>query len=103
MWSYDDLGKLSAIEAESDPAAYMLGKKCLDLGLSPPPSDIGNADFDLKGFIPRSGVMVYQGMIQRNELAHIDLRSDTVTQPTRVCETPWQMLKLVMMCMMTLP
>ena len=26
----------------------MLGKKCLDLGLSPPPSDIGNAAFDLK-------------------------------------------------------
>ena len=26
-------------------------KKCLDLGLSPPLSDIGNADFDLKGFV----------------------------------------------------
>jgi len=27
--------------------------------------------------------MVYQGTIQRNKLAHIDIRSDTVTQPTR--------------------
>ena len=51
VWSYDVHGKLAAIEAVRDPAAYMLGKKCLDLGLSPPPSDIGNADFDLKGFV----------------------------------------------------
>ncbi len=51
VWSYDVFGKLAAIEAVGDPAAYMLGKKCLDLGLSPPPSDIGNADFDLKGFV----------------------------------------------------
>ena len=27
--------------------------------------------------------MVYQGAIQSNKLAHIDMRSDTVTQPTR--------------------
>ena len=27
--------------------------------------------------------MVYQGTIQRNKLAHIDLRSDTVPKPTR--------------------
>ena len=27
--------------------------------------------------------MVYQGTIQRNKLAHIDMRSDTVTKPTR--------------------
>jgi NADPH-dependent 2,4-dienoyl-CoA reductase/sulfur reductase-like enzyme len=51
VWSYDVHGKLAAIEAVRDPAAYMLGKKCLDLGLSPPPSNIGNADFDLKGFV----------------------------------------------------
>ena len=44
-------GKLVAIEAVRDPAAFMLGKKCLDLGLSPLPSDIGNADFDLKGLV----------------------------------------------------
>ena len=51
VWSYDVHGKLAAIEAVRDPAAYMLGKKCLDLGVSPPPSDISNADFDLKGFV----------------------------------------------------
>ena len=27
--------------------------------------------------------MIYQGTIQRDKLAHIDMRSDTVTQPTR--------------------
>ena len=32
VWSYDVHGKLVAIEAVRDPAAYMLGKKCLDLG-----------------------------------------------------------------------
>ena len=32
VWSYDVHGKLAAIEAVRDPAAYMLGKKCLDLG-----------------------------------------------------------------------
>ena len=51
VWSYDVHGKLAAIEAVRDPAAYMLGKKCLDLCLSPPLLDIGNADFDLKGFV----------------------------------------------------
>ena len=51
VWSYDVHGKLAAIEAVRDPAAYMLGKKCLDLSLSPPPSNIGDADFDLKGFV----------------------------------------------------
>ena len=56
VWSYDVHGKLAAIEAVRDPAAYMLGKKCLDLGLSPPPSGIGNADFDLKGFVTSGAV-----------------------------------------------
>ena len=51
VWSYDVHGKLASIEAVRDPAAYMLGKKCLDLGLSPSPSDISTVDFDLKGFV----------------------------------------------------
>jgi NADPH-dependent 2,4-dienoyl-CoA reductase/sulfur reductase-like enzyme len=51
VWSYDAHRKLAAIEAVRDPAAYMLGKKCLDSDLSPPSSDIGIADFDLKGFV----------------------------------------------------
>ncbi len=55
VWSYDVHGKLAAVEAVRDPAAYMLGKKCLDFGLSPPSSDIGISDFDLKGFVA-SGV-----------------------------------------------
>ena len=42
---------MAAVEAVRDPAGYMLGKKCLDLGLSPDPDDIGNVDFDLKGFV----------------------------------------------------
>ena len=56
VWSYDVHGKLAAIEAVRDPAAYILGKKCLDLGLTPPPSDIGNAAFDLKGFVASGAV-----------------------------------------------
>jgi NADPH-dependent 2,4-dienoyl-CoA reductase/sulfur reductase-like enzyme len=51
VWSYGDNGKLAAVEAVRDPAGYMLGKKCLDLGLSPDPDDIGNVDFDLKDFV----------------------------------------------------
>ena len=51
VWSYGDNGKLAAVEAVRDPAGYMLGKKCLDLGLSPDPDDVGNGDFDLKGFV----------------------------------------------------
>ena len=51
VWSYGDNGELAAVEAVRDPAAYMLGKKCLDLGLSPDSDDIGNGDFDLKGFV----------------------------------------------------
>jgi hypothetical protein len=51
VWSYDGAGVLAAVEAVRDPAGYMLGKKCLDLGLSPDPNEIVNADFDLKTFI----------------------------------------------------
>ena len=39
------------MDAVRDPAGDMLGKKCLDLGLSPDSDDIGNGDFDLKGFV----------------------------------------------------
>ena len=50
VWSYGDKGQLAAVDAVRDPAGYMLGKKCLDLGLSPDPDDISNGDFDLKAF-----------------------------------------------------
>ena len=49
VWSYDD-GRLVAVEAVYDPAAYMLGKKCLENHLSPPRSDITDPAFDLKTF-----------------------------------------------------
>jgi 3-phenylpropionate/trans-cinnamate dioxygenase ferredoxin reductase subunit len=50
VWSYDD-GILKAVEAVRDPAAYMLGKKCLDLGISPLPAHVADASFDLKAFV----------------------------------------------------
>ena len=49
VWSYDN-GRLVAVEAVHDPAAYMLGKKCLENHLSPPPLEITDAAFDLKTF-----------------------------------------------------
>jgi hypothetical protein len=50
VWSYQ-AGRLVAVEAVRDPAAYVLGKKCLESNLSPPPSDIVDSDFDLKSFV----------------------------------------------------
>ena len=49
VWSYDD-GQLVAVEAVRDPSAYMLGKKCLENQVSPPPSKISDPAFDLKTF-----------------------------------------------------
>ena len=49
VWSYDN-GRLVAVEAVHDPAAYMLGKKCLENYLSPPPLEITDPAFDLKTF-----------------------------------------------------
>ena len=49
VWSYDN-GQLVAVEAVHDPAAYMLGKKCLENHVSPPPSEIIDPAFDLKTF-----------------------------------------------------
>lgn len=50
VWSYDQ-GQLVAVEAVRDPAAYMLGKKCLENNMSPAPSQIIDPAFDLKQFI----------------------------------------------------
>ena len=50
VWSFDG-AQLCAIEAMSDPAGYMLGKKCLDLGRSPRPEDVADVNFDLKAFV----------------------------------------------------
>ena len=49
VWSFDK-NRLVAVEAVHDPAAYMLGKKCLENHLSPPLSDITDPAFDLKTF-----------------------------------------------------
>ena len=50
VWSYAG-DRLRAVEAVGDPAGYMLGKTCLEKGLSPRPEAVSNADFDLKAFV----------------------------------------------------
>ena len=50
VWTYSADG-LAAVEAASDPQAYMIGKKCLESGLSPDPADIANPDFMLKSLL----------------------------------------------------
>lgn len=50
VWSYDG-AELVSVEAANDPQAYMIGKKCLEAGLSPDPSDIANPDFVLKSLL----------------------------------------------------
>jgi NADPH-dependent 2,4-dienoyl-CoA reductase/sulfur reductase-like enzyme len=50
VWSYDQ-GQLVAVEVVRDPAAYVLGKKCLENNMSPAPSQIIDPAFDLKQFI----------------------------------------------------
>ena len=50
VWSYDGV-ELVSVEATNDPQAYMIGKKCLEAGLSPTPSDITNPDFVLKSLL----------------------------------------------------
>ena len=50
VWSYDG-AELVSVEAANDPQAYMIGKKCLEAGLSPASSDITNPDFVLKSLL----------------------------------------------------
>ena len=44
-------GNVCAVEAVQDPAGYMLGKKCLERGLSPNSAQIADPDFDMKSFV----------------------------------------------------
>ncbi len=44
-------GNFCAVEAVQDPAGYMLGKKCLERGLSPDPAQIADPNFDMKSFV----------------------------------------------------
>ena len=50
VWSYDG-DSLRAVEAVADPAGYMLGKTCLEKGLSPPSGQVTDPNFDLKAFV----------------------------------------------------
>ena len=50
VWSYEG-DVLRAVEAVRDPAGYMLGKSCLEKGLSPTPEQVGDPAFDLKAFV----------------------------------------------------
>ena len=50
IWSYDG-AELVSVEAANDPQAYIVGKRCLEAGLSPAPSDIANPDFVLKSLV----------------------------------------------------
>ena len=50
VWSYDG-AELVSVEVANDPQAYMVGKKCLETGLSPAPSDIVNPDLVLKSLL----------------------------------------------------
>ena len=50
IWSYR-ADRLCAVEAVGDPAGYMLGKSCLEKGLSPSPQLVCDPAFDLKAFV----------------------------------------------------
>ena len=60
VWSYQS-GQLVAVEAVHDPAAYMLGKKCIENKLSPLLSDITDPAFDLKTFATAAPGMQQDG------------------------------------------
>ncbi len=55
VWSFagDDL---VAVEAIGDPAAYVLGKTCLERGRAPHPVQLADAGFDLKAFVADKSV-----------------------------------------------
>ena len=55
VWSFagDDL---VAVEAVGDPAAYVLGKTCLESGRAPTASQLADAAFDLKAFVADKSV-----------------------------------------------
>ena len=108
IWSFRG-DELCAVEAVGDPAGYMLGKTCLEKGLSPTHDAVTDAAFDMKAFVAanrlpdnllhrhssercRSGQKsgIDQDALCRtppvgsatNAPARVDMRSDTVTRPT---------------------
>ena len=50
VWLYRD-GRLVAVEALSEPKSYMMGKRWLELGQTPPPDRIADPEENLKGLI----------------------------------------------------
>jgi len=50
IWSFrgDDL---CAVEAVGDSVGYMLGKNCIEKGLSPTHNAVTEASFDIKAFV----------------------------------------------------
>ena len=48
-----DAGRFCAVEAVRDTAGHMMGKRCLEAGLSLHSDDVANPDFDLKSYIAR--------------------------------------------------
>ena len=50
VWSLKG-GMLYAVEAVRDPAGYMLGKTCLERGLTPDAAQLADPAFDLKAFV----------------------------------------------------
>ena len=50
VWSFR-VDELCAVEAVGDPAGYMLGKTCLEKGLSPTRDAVTDAAFDMKAFV----------------------------------------------------
>ena len=50
IWSFRG-DELCAVEAVGDPAGYMLGKTCLEKGLSPTHDAVTDAAFDMKAFV----------------------------------------------------
>ena len=47
IWSWD-ADVLKSVESANDPKAYMVGKACLEKGISPSPEQIADMDLDLK-------------------------------------------------------
>ena len=52
VWTLES-GRVCAVEAVRDPAGYMLGKNCLERGLSPDAAQLADPGFDLKAFAAR--------------------------------------------------
>jgi hypothetical protein len=55
VWSFVD-DDLVTVEAIGDPAAYVLGKACLERRRAPRPDQLADAGFDVKAFVADKSV-----------------------------------------------